>query len=244
MARPAIAICPSFERARWHVWDDEAILVPRSYAAAVQRAGGLPLILAPEEALTRDPDEALERVDGLLLSGGADIDPGLYHAQHDPATGETYPERDAFEAALTRRAMERDLPLLGVCRGMQLMNVACGGTLHQHLPDVVGHEGHRPVVGTFEGSDHLVRLAEGSLAYRAAGESPHTVLSHHHQGVDRVGEGLTVTGWAEMDDLPEALEATDRGFALGVQWHPEADERSRLVAALVEEAAARAAARV
>ena len=142
-----------------------------------------------------------------------------------------------MEIALARRAMERDLPFLGVCRGMQVMNVALGGTLHQHLPDVVGHGEHRRVVGTFAGADHDVRLDAGSLAARSVGEEVHVTLSHHHQGVDELGRGLLVTGRTDLDELPEAIELPDRRFALGVQWHPEADERSRLIAALVEEAA-------
>jgi putative glutamine amidotransferase len=134
--------------------------------------------------------------------------------------------------------MERDLPLLGICRGMQVMNVARGGTLHQHIPDVVGHEQHRRNVGTFAGNDHQVRLQAGSLAARVAGEERHRTLSHHHQAVDAVGEGYVVTGWSTDDELPETLELPDRRFALGVQWHPEADETSPVVAALVAEAAA------
>jgi len=126
---------------------------------------------------------------------------------------------------------------------MQVMNVARGGTLSQHLPDDLGHEDHRRRVGTFDDADHDVRLADGSLAARAAGATVHATKSHHHQGVDRIGEGLTVTGWATIDDLPEALEVEGRRFALGVQWHPEADEASPLIAALVDEARAYAAER-
>jgi putative glutamine amidotransferase len=127
---------------------------------------------------------------------------------------------------------------------MQLMNVALGGTLIQHVPEAVGHEHHRRTPGTWEGNDHPVRLEPGSLAARAAGEEQHRTLSHHHQGVDRLGEGLVVTGWSDVEDeLPEAIEAADRRFALGVQWHPEADETSRIVAALVEEARDYAASR-
>ena len=132
--------------------------------------------------------------------------------------------------------MERDIPLLGICRGMQLMNVARGGTLVQDLTEHVGHEDHRRSVGTFDGNDHPVRLADGSLAARAAGESRHDTLSHHHQGIDRVGDGLQITGWADDDELPEALEDPGLRFALGVQWHPEADPDSQVVAALVEAA--------
>jgi putative glutamine amidotransferase len=132
--------------------------------------------------------------------------------------------------------MERDMPFLGICRGMQVMNVARGGTLIQHLPDDVGHEDHRRVLGTFENADHDVRLADGSLAARVTGEKIHPTKSHHHQGVRDVGDGLDVTGWATVDDLPEVLEDPTRAFALGVQWHPEADDTSPLIAALVEQA--------
>jgi putative glutamine amidotransferase len=134
--------------------------------------------------------------------------------------------------------MRRDVPLLGVCRGMQVMNVARGGTLVQHLPLSLGHEDHCRSHGSFDDADHDVRLAEGSLASRAAGELTHATKSHHHQGIDRLGDGLEITGWATADDLPETIEDTSCRFALGVQWHPEADPASPLIAALVEEAAA------
>jgi putative glutamine amidotransferase len=218
--RPVIGLCASVERARWTVWDDEAVLLPRSYALAVQRAGGVAVMLPPDPAAIEDPDIVLRLLDGLLLAGGADI-------------GEL-PERDDFEIALGLAAMERDLPLLGVCRGMQVMNVARGGTLLEHVPDLVGHEDHRRVPGAF--GDHDVRLSDGSLAARAAGRLTHPTKSHHHQGVDRIGDGFEVTGWATVDDLPEAMEDRSRRFALGVQWHPEADPMSAEIAALVEEA--------
>lgn len=235
MRRPAIGICTALERARWSVWDQEAVLLPRNYVQAVQRAGGLALLVPPDPAQAGAPDELLDRLDGLMLAGGADIDPAVYGAEPHAETTDTVRERDEFEIALVRRALARDVPLLVICRGMQVLNVACGGTLHQHLPERLGHGGHRRVVGTFEGSDHEVTLAPGSLAARAAGEERHGTKSHHHQGVDRIGDGLVVTGRAE-DGLPEALEAPGRPFALGVQWHPEADERSRLIGALVEAA--------
>jgi putative glutamine amidotransferase len=239
MARPTIGICMPLERARWGAWDLDAFLLPRSYVDAVHRAGAMALLLAPDPQLVEDPDEALDRIDGLMLAGGADIDPGAYGAPAHPETIGSVPARDAFEVALVRRALARDMPFLGICRGMQVMNIARGGTLHQHLPELVGHQEHRRVLGTFDGADHDVRLAPGSLAARAAGEELHHAKSHHHQGVDRVGEGLVVTGWAAMDELPEALEAQGSRFALGVQWHPEADETSRLIAALVQETQAR-----
>ena len=237
MPRPVVGICTALEHARWSVWDQEAMLLPRSYVDRVQAAGGRAVLLPPDPRAVEDPDEVLELLDGLILAGGADIDPAAYGAEPHPATTGTVPERDAFEIALTRGALERDLPLLGICRGRQLMNVATGGTLLQHLPDSQGHEDHRRVLGSFDGSDHDVRLAPGSLAARAAGEERHGTKSHHHQGVDRLGEGLVVTGWAELDDLPEAVEMPGRRFALGVQWHPEADPASGVVAALVAAAA-------
>ena len=239
MARPVIGICTPLERARWGAWNLDAFLLPRNYVDAVHRAGAMALLLAPDPVLVVDPDEILDRLDGLMLAGGADIDPQAYCAAAHPLTIGSVPERDTFEVALVRRALERDLPVLGICRGMQVMNVACGGTLHQDLPEVLGHEEHRRVLGSFDGADHDVRLKPGSLAARAAGEERHVAKSHHHQGVDRVGDGLEVTGWATVDELPEALERADNGFALGVQWHPEADETSRLIAALVQHAAQR-----
>jgi putative glutamine amidotransferase len=236
MARPVIGICTALERARWSVWDQQAYLLPRSYIDAVQREGGIALMLPPDERLEDEPDDVLDLVDGLILAGGADIDPATYGAPAHPETRGTVPERDGFELALARRALERDIPLLGVCRGMQMMNIAAGGTLLQHLPESYGHHEHRRNPGTFDGADHDVRLQDGSLAARAAGEVVHATKSHHHQGIDRVGDGFEVTGWSVIDDLPEAFEAPDHRFALGVQWHPEADERSRLIAALVQEA--------
>jgi putative glutamine amidotransferase len=214
-----IGLCAAVERARWSVWDDEAVLLPRGYAEAVQRAGGIAVMLPPDPDLS-DPSAYLSFLDGLILAGGADY-------------GEV-PDRDAFEIALGLAALDADLPLLGVCRGMQLMNLARGGTLIDHRPDVVGHEDHRLVPGAF--GDHDVRLADGSLAARAAGELTHPTKSHHHQGVDQIGDGFQVTGWAVVDELPEALEDPSRRFALGVQWHPEADPAAREIAALVEAA--------
>jgi putative glutamine amidotransferase len=233
---PVIGLCTALERARWSVWDAEAVLLPRSYVDAVQRAGGVALLLPPDPAAVEDPDRVLDVLDGLLLAGGADMDPATYGAEPHAATAGTVPERDAFELALAARAMERDLPFLGICRGMQVMNVARGGTLNQHLPDDYGHEDHRRALGTFDNADHDVRLAKGSLAARVAREELHGTKSHHHQGVERIGDGLEVTGWATIDDLPEAIEAPGKRFALGVQWHPEADEASPLIAALVDEA--------
>ena len=209
-------------------------MTPRPYATAVQATGALALVLPPDDAAAQSPDALLDRIDALLLAGGADIDPASYGAKPHPETKGTWPERDRFELALAHRALERDMPVLGICRGMQLLNVALGGTLVQHLPDVLGTNDHRKVPGAF--GDHEVRLEPGSLAARAVGAERATVKSHHHQGLDELGDGLRASGWSVPDDLVEAVELPDRRFTLGVLWHPEQDERSKVIAALVEAA--------
>ncbi|HEY4427556.1 MAG TPA: gamma-glutamyl-gamma-aminobutyrate hydrolase family protein [Solirubrobacteraceae bacterium] len=236
MRAPVIGICTALERAAWSVWDQQAALLPLSYVDAVQQAGGLAVMLPPDERLVADPAPALELIDGLMLAGGADIDPSSYEHDRHPETVDTVPERDAFEIALVHGAISRDLPVLGICRGMQLLNVALGGTLLQHLPERYGHHEHRRVLGSFDGADHDVLLSEGSTAASATGEESHATKSHHHQGVDRLGEGLVVSGVSTLDDLPEAIELPDRRFVLGVQWHPEADLASTVIAAFVDAA--------
>jgi putative glutamine amidotransferase len=236
--RPLIGICAALERAQWGVWDRRAVLLPYEYIIEIQRAGGLALMIPPDPQLVQDPDEALDHLDGLILAGGADLDPAAYGAEPHPATVHTVPERDRSEIALAHRAIERDIPVLGICRGMQVINVAQGGTLNQHIPELVGHEDHRRNPGSFENSDHDVRLDPGSLAVKAAGETTHGTKSHHHQAVDQLGEGLIVTGYSVLDELPETIEAPACQFVLGVQWHPEADENSRVIGALVEQARA------
>ncbi len=234
--RPIIGIATGLTNASWGVWEQRAVLLPHSYIIAIQRFGGIALMIPPDPELEREPDRVLDLIDGLILAGGSDVDPAHYGAERHPQTNGLVPERDAIELALVKRAWDRDLPVLGICRGMQVINVARGGTLIQHLPDDVGHEDHRRIPGSFDGSDHDVRLTVGSLAARAAGEEVHVTKSHHHQGVADVGEGLEVTGRSVLDDLPEAFEAPDRRFVLGVQWHPEADHDSRVIEALVQEA--------
>jgi putative glutamine amidotransferase len=229
-----IGICAATEVARWRAWEVVCNLSPHSYADAVQAAGGMAVLLPPDDATAETPDLALDLLDGLVLPGGGDIDPATYGAVPHAQTTGTWSHRDRFELALAHRALERELPLLGICRGMQMLNVARGGTLQQHVPDLVGHDGHRRSAGAF--SDHGVRLEPGSLAARATGAESTTVKSHHHQAIDELGEGLRVTGWSAGDELPEAIELPGPGYVLGVLWHPEEDERSRVIGSLVEEA--------
>jgi putative glutamine amidotransferase len=230
VTRPVIGICSAIESARWAAWEVLVNLSPRKYSLAVNRAGGLALILPPDDVLAEGPDEVLDMLDGLILAGGSDIDPASYGAQPHPETGTTWPERDRFELALGTRALERDMPVLGVCRGMEMRNVIQGGTLNQHIPDL---ELHRHTPGVF--SDHRVRLDAGSLAARVVGAEHTEVKSAHHQGLEQLGEGVVASGYAD-DGLVEAVELPDRTFAVGVLWHPEEDERSRVVGALVNEA--------
>jgi putative glutamine amidotransferase len=233
---PVIGICAALERARWAVWDLPAALVPMNYVEHVQRAGGLALLIPPDPALTADPGRALERVDALMLIGGPDVDATLYGEAPHPLAEPPAELRDAVEIALLREAAGRGMPVLGICRGMQVLNVAAGGTLRQHLPDDLGHERHRRALGRFAGNEHHVRVEPGSRAREAAGEDRHRVASHHHQGIGAVGARLTVSGRAEEDGVPEALESADGAWVLGVQWHPEADPASGVIAALVREA--------
>jgi putative glutamine amidotransferase len=210
------------------------VMSPVRYVRAIQRAGGRAVLLPPDPDDARDPGEVLGLIDALLLTGGAgDLDPALYGQERHPKTGPVHEERDAYELSLARAVLEREVPTLGVCRGMQVLNLAYGGTIEQHVPDAVGHEEHRHTPGTF--ADHEVQLEPGSLAARATGAERTAVKSHHHQGIKEVGKGLRATGWSTTDDLVEALEDPGRKFVLGVLWHPEEDERSRLIKALVSE---------
>ncbi len=236
-----VGILSAVERARWGAWEETVVMVPRSYARSVQDAGALAVVLPPDDAAAEAPDDLLDRLDALILAGGSDVDPGSYGARPHPETKGTWPERDRFELGVAHRALERELPVLGICRGMQMLNVAAGGTIAQHLPDLLGHTGHRHTPGTF--GDHAVRLRPGSLAERAAGAERLEVKSHHHQGIEELGEGVVATGWSEPDEVVEALELPASRFALGVLWHPEEDTRSRVVRSLVEAARVEAGAR-
>lgn len=233
-SQPLVGLTAAIAADTANPWNDEAALVRLAYLRHVANAGGVPVLLPPT-AGDVVPDRLLDRLDAIVLTGGPDIDPVHYGAERDPRTRVGPPERDDFELALTRRAIEREIPLLGICRGMQVLNVALSGTLHQHLPDVVGHGRHQHLRFSTADDDYDVRLAPGSLAARAAGqELVRATHSEHHQGVDRRGDGLLVSRWAVADGLPVAIELPDRDFVLGVQWHPEIHERSAVIAALVD----------
>ena len=235
MSRPTIGITAATEDVSYGAWDEvPAFISPASYVQAVQRAGGRPILLLPDPEDAEDPNGVLDLLDALILTGGAgDVNPALYGEEPHPETGPIQDERDAYELALARAAPERGIPTLGICRGMEVLNVVYGGSIEQHLPDMLGHEEHRHTPGTY--ADHKVRLAPGSLAARAAGSESTPVKSHHHQGIKEVGSGLEVTGWAAEDDAVEALEDPSCPFVLGVLWHPEEDEKSQLIKALVSE---------
>lgn len=237
MSRPAVGITAAIESARWTVWEHvEANLSPRAYSREVEAAGGFPLLLPAQ-----DPDPArvaaiLDRLAALVIAGGADLDPASYGADPAPETTGFNAERDRFELALTAAALERDLPVLGICRGMQILNVARGGTLEQHLDAVAIHV-HTP--GTF--SDHAVRLEPGSLAARAVAREHLSVRSHHHQGIAELGDGIVASGWSEPDGLIEAIELPGHPFAMGVLWHAEEEPGGPVMRALCEAALEREA---
>ena len=224
--RPLIGITSYVEQARWGVWDTTAALVPHAYVRQVEQAGGRAVVVPPT---TDGADDSLLGVlDGLLLAGGADLDPARYGQQPHHETAGLRPDRDAAELALLTGALDADLPVLGVCRGMQLMAVHAGGALHQHLPEVVGHDRHRPGPGVY--GEHPVRLATGSSVAGILGGEV-SVRSYHHQGLADPGT-LTVTGWAD-DGSPEVVEDPRHRFAIGVLWHPEVGDDPRLFDALV-----------
>lgn len=230
-----IGIAAAREQARWGAWDARAQVVPELYVAAVQASEAIALLLPVDVRAPVEP--LLDRIDGLLLMGGVDVGPASYGAQPQPETQEPDAERDAFEIALLGAALDRSTPVLAICRGMQLLNVALGGTLRQHLPEP---SEHRRTLGSFVDTENEIALEPGSLAARATGETRHVGHCHHHQAVDRVGDGLTVSGRALVDGLPEAIEAADGRWALGVQWHPEASRRRELFRAFAAAATARA----
>ncbi|MCC5475130.1 gamma-glutamyl-gamma-aminobutyrate hydrolase family protein [Streptomyces barringtoniae] len=221
--RPLIGISTYLESgARWGVWELDAALLPAGYPRLVQRAGGLAAMLPPD--VPERAAQTVARLDALVIAGGPDVDPARYGAEREPRTGPPALARDAWELALIGAALDAGTPVLGICRGMQLLNVALGGTLVQHL------EGHAEVVGVFGG--HPVKPVPGT---RYAGIVPEetTVPTYHHQAVDRLGAGLVPSAYA-ADGTVEAVELpADRGWVLGVQWHPEMGEDLRVMSALV-----------
>ncbi|MFI9613869.1 gamma-glutamyl-gamma-aminobutyrate hydrolase family protein [Streptomyces sp. NPDC052023] len=225
MTRPLIGVSTYLEPgARWGVWELDAALLPAAYPRLVQRSGGLAAMLPPDA-----PDHAaaaVARLDGLVIAGGPDVDPARYGAERDPRTGPPARERDAWELALVDAALAARVPLLGVCRGMQLLNVALGGTLVQHL------DGHAEAVGVFGG--HAVKPVPGTRYARAVPEEV-TVPTYHHQSVDRLGTGLVPSAHA-ADGTVEAVELPGSPWVLGVQWHPEMGDDLRVMRALVEAA--------
>ncbi|HET7745090.1 MAG TPA: gamma-glutamyl-gamma-aminobutyrate hydrolase family protein [Gaiellaceae bacterium] len=229
--KPVIGITSYAQEATWGVWTLPAALVPLDYVDAVEQAGGRALVIPPSGD---GVDEVLDVLDGVVFSGGADVDPALYGANAHPQTDDPQARRDDGELALLTTALERDMPVLAICRGFQLLNVARGGDLVQHLPEEIGTDDHKRVPGEF--SHHAVEVKEGTRLAGILG-APSAVASHHHQGIGRVGEGLVETAWA-ADGTLEAVEDPELRFLLGVQWHPEAGEDQRLFDALVEEARA------
>jgi putative glutamine amidotransferase len=232
VGRPLIGITTYAEPSvRWGAWDLPTALVPLDYVRAIERAGGRPLLVPPS---LDGIEETLDALDGLIFSGGSDLDPATYGAEPHPETNGVRPERDSAELALLQAALARDLPVLAICRGSQVLNVARGGDLVQHLPDVVGDEKHKHTPGTF--GDHEVEIDPATRLGAIVGDRA-PVKSHHHQGFGRLGEGLRESARAD-DGTVEAIEDPARRFAIGVLWHPEAGEDAALFRALVEQAAA------
>ena len=230
-SKPVIGITSyAPERVSWGIWEAPAALIPLVYVDAVARAGGRPLVVPPAEDAI---DETLDALDGIVFSGGEDIHPDAYGAAAHPKTTGVHEGRDKAEIALLRAALERDMPVLAICRGSQVLNVALGGDLVQHLPEVVGDDKHKHTPGVF--ADHDIEIRGGTRLESVLGDRA-PVKSHHHQGYGRLGEGLREAAWAE-DGTVEALEEPSRRFAVGVLWHPEEGEDMALFEALVAEAA-------
>jgi putative glutamine amidotransferase len=227
--RPLVGITTYVTPARWGSWEQEAALIPAQYVQAVERAGGRPLLVPPS---AEGIEETLDALDALIFSGGSDLSPETYGQEPHPETYGVVPERDVAEFALLTAALERDLPVLAICRGSQVLNVALGGDLLQHLPEVVGDEKHKHTPGAY--ADHDVSIEPGTRIGRLLGEHA-PVKSHHHQGFGRLGSGLVETARAE-DGTIEAVEDPSRQFTLGVLWHPEAGEDLKLFEELVNEA--------
>ena len=229
--KPVIGITTYAEPASWGQWTLPAALVPYAYVRGVESAGGRALLVPPSDD---GIEETLDALDGVVFSGGGDLDPTSYGADAHERTAGVHAGRDSAELALLRAALERDMPVLAICRGSQVLNVARGGDLDQHLPETLGHEGHKERLGEF--SEHEVAVESGSRLGEIIGERV-PVKSSHHQGFGRIGEGQVVTARAD-DGTLEALEDPSKRFALGVLWHPEEGGDAALFRALVDEARA------
>jgi putative glutamine amidotransferase len=226
MSAPVIGLTSYVEPARFTVWEMTTTLLPHAYVEQVVRAGGQPVVLPP----AGDPASVLPRLDALVLTGGGDLDPASYGASPHKRTGYVRGFRDSAELSLVRAALDAGMPFLGICRGLQVLNVALGGTLHQHVPDVVGDDRHCRRPGLY--NRFPITVAPGTRLAKALGAETVTVSHYHHQAIDRLGARLTATSWSS-DGLIEAAEVEDHPFAVGVQWHPEADRDPSLFTALV-----------
>lgn len=232
--RPLIGLTTYLEQAQTGVWDVPAAFLPKVYFEAVTKAGGIAILLPPQPVDATIARDVLASLDGLIITGGKDVDPARYGQQPHPETDAPRRDRDAWEDALIIAAIELELPFLGICRGAQLLNVALGGTLVQHLPDVVGSTRYNLGAGEFADNEIAV---EGSVLSSLVGDSV-VGKSYHHQGIDRVGEGLVVTARSD-DGTIQAVELPSVPFGLAVQWHPEQDEDDvRLFEGLVDAARA------
>jgi len=230
--RPVIGLTTYLEQAQTGVWDVPAAFLPKVYFEAVTRAGGIAVLLPPQPVDAETASAVLDGLDGLIISGGKDIDPARYGQEPHAETDEPRRDRDAWEDALLTAAIERGLPFLGICRGAQLLNVALGGTLHQHLPDIVGSTRYNLGGGTF--ADNHVHVDAGTTVGSLMGDTL-VGKSYHHQAIDRLADGLVVTARSD-DGIVQAVELPTVPFGVAVQWHPEQDEDIRLFAGLVDAA--------
>lgn len=238
--RPVIGLTTYLEQAKQGVWDVRAAFLPQQYFDAVTSQGGVAVLLPPQPDGADAAPAVLDGLDGLILTGGLDVQPELYGAPRHPATDPARADRDEWELALFAEADRRGLPVLAICRGLQLVNVARGGTLHQHLPEALGTDRYRVGGGVF--AQNTVEIVPESRVAGMLGAGAYDVHSYHHQGIDRLGEGLVPVA-ATDDGLVQAFEsAPDASYLVGVQWHPEENsEDRRLFAGLVAEASAYAA---